>query len=56
MRDTEVDKVFWNKEIVKAMLLGISRSTTKLDDINKPPNQTFEEVDNPNWLFGPIMG
>jgi len=56
MRDTEVDKVFWNKEIVKAMLLGISRSTTKLDDINKPPNQTFEEIDNPNWLFGPIMG
>ena len=51
MRDTEIDNVFWNKKIVKAMIEGISYSSTKWDG-NEDPD--FEDLDNPIWLYGPI--
>lgn len=51
MRDTEIDNVFWNKKIVKAMLEGISYSSTKWGEDKSDKDKYIEDT---KWLYGPI--
>ena len=54
MRETEIQNVFWNKTVIKAMLEGISRSSTTWPDITKENEIDDEDLNNPKWLYGPI--
>ena len=54
MRDTEIESVFWNKEVVKAKVEGISRSSTPWQGVDGKGDADDEDLENPAWLYGPI--